>query len=104
MAYLDHVDSGVCPHSHPKRLVTIFYELVFQVDQFKHRWHGSSHPFVSNSDPTGYGLHGDYLNGWDVEVLQKAVNECTNDSGVIEKCPILTFFNDNAMDRCRVPV
>ncbi|KAF5573947.1 WSC domain-containing protein [Fusarium pseudoanthophilum] len=105
MAYPDRVDSGVCPRSHPKRLVTIFYEVVFQIDQFKDRWHGSSHPFVfSNGDPTGYGLHGDFLNGWDVKVLQKAVKECTDASGVIEKCSALTFFDDDAMNGCRVPV
>ncbi|CZR39290.1 uncharacterized protein FPRO_05517 [Fusarium proliferatum ET1] len=105
MAYPDRVDSGVCPKSHPKRLVTIFYEVVFEIDQFKDKWHGSSHPFVfSTGDPTGYGLHGDFLNGWDVKVLQKAVKECTDDSGVIEKCPALTFFDDDAMNGCRVPV
>lgn len=105
MAYPDGVDSGVCPKSHPKRLVTIFYEVVFEIDQFKDKWHGSSHPFVfSTGDPTGYGLHGDFLNGWDVKVLQKAVKECTDDSGVIEKCPALTFFDDDAMNGCRVPV
>ncbi|KAG5760064.1 hypothetical protein H9Q72_011817 [Fusarium xylarioides] len=105
MAYPDRVDSGVCPRSHPKRLVTIFYEVVFQVDQFKNRWCGSMHPFVfSNGDPTGYGLHGDFLNGWDVKVLQQAVKECTDASGVIEKCPALIFFDDDAMNGCRVPV
>ncbi|KAF5546161.1 WSC domain-containing protein [Fusarium phyllophilum] len=66
MAYPDRVDSGVCPRSHPKRLVTIFYE--------------------------------------DVKVLQKAVKECTDASGVIEKCPALTFFDDDVMNGCRVPV
>ncbi|KAF4502425.1 WSC domain containing protein [Fusarium agapanthi] len=105
MAYPDRSDSGVCPQSHPKRLVTIFYGVVFQVDQFEDRWHGGSHPFVfSNGDPTGYGLHGDFLNGWDVKVLQKPVNECTDASGVIEKCPVLTLFDDDAINGCRVPV
>ncbi|KAF4991656.1 hypothetical protein FGRMN_7668 [Fusarium graminum] len=105
MAYPDRVDNGFCPESHPKRLVTIFYEVVFAIDQFKDRWHGDSHPFVwSTGDPTGYGLHGDFLNGWDVKVLQKAVNVCTAQSGAVEDCHVLTLQDDDAMNGCRVPV
>ncbi|KAF5686181.1 wsc domain-containing protein [Fusarium denticulatum] len=80
-------------------------DLLCDASNFQDRWHGDSHPFVfSNSDPTGYGLHGDFLNGWDVKILQKAVKECTDASGVIEKCRVLTFFDDDAMNGCRVPV
>lgn len=105
VAYPSGVDSGVCPDSHPKRLVTLFYEVLFQVDQFKDRWHGDSQPFVfSNGDPTGYGLHGDFINGWEVDVLQEALDVCTDDSGVIELCPVLSFFDHETMNGCRVPV
>lgn len=54
-------------------------------------------------DPTGYGFHGDFLNGWDVPTLQRAVNECTDDSGVIEKCGVFTLETDNFANGCRVP-
>lgn len=34
-------------------------------------------------DPTGYGLHGDYLQGWtDQERLERAIATCTGNRGV----------------------
>ncbi len=37
-------------------------------------------------DPTGYGFHGDFLNGWDVDLLQTAINQCSENIGSIEQC------------------
>jgi len=34
----------------------------------------------------------DFLNGWDVDVLQQAVTECTAESGVIEECVLLSLI------------
>lgn len=75
-------ESGPCPSSHPKRLVTIFYgtlaalphpprvcelnppvlEIWWSTDPFKDSWQdalNTSQPFVlSTGDPLGYGLHG----------------------------------------------
>ena len=55
-----------------------------------------------SSDPDGYGYHGDFLNGWHVPTLQKAVDECTAESGVIEECGAFTFRTDDEMKACRV--
>lgn len=102
MAYPSRVDSGECPASHPKRFITIFYEVTWNVDDFKDAWHGDSQPFVfSNGDPTGFGFHGDFLNGWDVPTLQKAVDECTASSGVVEECGAFEFHTDDAMNACK---
>lgn len=57
-----------------------------------------------SSDPTGYGLHGDFINGWDVNVLQAALIQCTDGSGSIEKCGVFQFFDDETRKGCRVPV
>ncbi|KAF9882417.1 WSC domain-containing protein [Colletotrichum karsti] len=105
MAYPSGVSTGRCPASHPKRFVTLFYEIIFQVNDFKDKWYGDGQPFVlSNGDPTGYGLHGDFLNGWDIPVLQSAIKTCTDDSGVLEKCGVFQFFDDETRKGCRVPV
>ncbi|KAF3019300.1 hypothetical protein E8E14_008438 [Neopestalotiopsis sp. 37M] len=103
MAYPTGTDTGSCPSSHPKRFITIFYEVTWSVDAFKDMWYGDGQPFVfSHGDPDGYGYHGDFLNGWDVDVLQQAITECTDDSGVIEKCSVFDLRDDDDMAACKL--
>ncbi|KFX92577.1 hypothetical protein V490_05312 [Pseudogymnoascus sp. VKM F-3557] len=103
MAYPSLVDNGKCPESHPKRFISLFYEVVWDTPKFADQWNGDKHPFVfSNGDETGYGYHGDFVNGWDVPTLQKAVTECTNLSGVVEDCPVFQFFEDEKVDACKI--
>lgn len=103
MAYPSLVDNGVCPDSHPKRFISLFYEVVWDTPKFLDQWNGDQHPFVfSNGDETGYGYHGDFVNGWDVPTLQKAVTECTNLSGVVEDCPVFQFFDDAKVNSCKI--
>jgi Domain of unknown function (DUF1996)/WSC domain len=95
---------GKCPPSHPVHFVSLFYEVTFSVDKFDDMWYGDKQPFVwSMGDPTGYGLHGDFLNGWDVDHLQKAIDECTNNSGRVEDCPVFTLTPDNVAEGCKIP-
>lgn len=63
VAYPDRMDNGACPPTHPKRLISIFYEIIWKTEEWSGQWwHADgSHPFVlSMGDPTGYGFHG----GW----------------------------------------
>ncbi|GKT90464.1 WSC domain protein [Colletotrichum tofieldiae] len=86
---------------------SLFYEVIFNVNDFKDKWYGENdtQPFVlSNGDPTGYGLHGDFVNGWDVNVLQAAITQCKDGGGSIEKCPVFQFFDDETRRGCQVPV
>jgi len=40
-------DNGPCPASHPKRLISIFYEVIYQTNLYADRWHSTKHhPFV----------------------------------------------------------
>lgn len=99
------VDSGYCSPPFNKRLVSIFYEVIWNTPDFANMWYGDSQPFVwSNGDPTGYGYHGDFVNGWNIPILQRAINECGADSGVIEECKVFKFFNDDEAQACKIPV
>lgn len=97
-------NNGGCPASHPVHLTSLFYEILYDTNSFADKWHGSTHPFVfSNGDTTGYGFHGDFVNGWDVDVLQAAVTECTNDSGRVEDCQHFTQYTGAECQACRIP-
>jgi hypothetical protein len=106
MAYPDGIDNGQCPYTHPVHVVSIFYEVYFSVAPFNSRNDGGRF-VLANGDPTGYGLHGDFLNGWDRSVLSRAVAECTADSGVIEDCSVFEnegrFNSDDDMNNCSAP-
>ncbi|KAL7269705.1 hypothetical protein RUND412_007620 [Rhizina undulata] len=104
VAYPSDVTNGECPPNHTVRFISIFYEIFWDVDPWKDEWHGNNQPFVlSNGDPTGYSLHGDFVNGWEVSVLQNAIDQCTNNSGVIEQCPYFNFFPDRVTNDCFTP-
>jgi hypothetical protein len=61
VAYPAGVTTGACPPGFPKRLVSIFYEVIFNTPNFE--WYSDQQPFVvSNGDPTGYGFHGHFVN------------------------------------------
>lgn len=103
VAYATELDGGSCPDGW-KKMVKIFYEAFYSVDKYDDEWDGDQHPFVlANGDTTGYSFHGDFLNGWDVDVLQAAVDQCTDknyfNSG---ECPPLaeTFSSEAPKVRC----
>jgi hypothetical protein len=55
-------DNGPCPATHPVRIISIFIEVTWHTEQFDDMWYGDSQPFVfSFGDPTGYGIHGDFV-------------------------------------------
>ncbi|EEU38288.1 uncharacterized protein NECHADRAFT_34566, partial [Fusarium vanettenii 77-13-4] len=101
VAYLSQIDNGICPPSHPRMLPHLFLEVIYGVNNIDKSKGGK---FVfAQGDTTGYGFHGDFLNGWDMSVLKGAIKSCINNDaigGAISKCPILAssqtpFFSDN---------
>lgn len=59
----------------------------------------------AQGDPTGYGFHGDFFNGWEPAIQAAAVRDClSSDStanGVIGDCPILqSVYSDGYSKNC----
>ena len=97
-------NGGNCPSSHPVHTVSIFFELLYDTALFSDQWVDGQIPFVfAQGDATGFGFHGDFFNGWDVEVLQEAIDTCTDDSGRVEDCAAVTMFTDQECNDCKLP-
>ncbi|EDR04025.1 uncharacterized protein LACBIDRAFT_306393 [Laccaria bicolor S238N-H82] len=101
-------DSGTC--SDPKFPVTlprIFIEVYWgsqNFDAIRSQAKNSTQPFVySSGDPTGYGYHADFINGWDAGVLKKAVDGChCNPYGDPTCCANAGIFTLNQGQSCRI--
>ncbi|KAL9127627.1 MAG: hypothetical protein Q9217_003539 [Psora testacea] len=88
VAYMSGMDNGVCPPDYPVQLMHLFYDVSYSMDSVTQD--GGQFVFA-HGDPTGYGFHGDFLNGWDSVVQAAAVKECAtgDSSGAIQSCPPL---------------
>ena len=104
MAYPSGIDSGECPSSHPVHLISLFYEVWYSVSPYNQLDAGGKF-VLANGDPTGYGLHADFLNGWDNAVLSSAVQTCTDGSGNIQNCPAFAgrLQTNDQMNSCSAP-
>ncbi|KAG0642261.1 hypothetical protein HOY80DRAFT_917857 [Tuber brumale] len=99
MRYPSLMDDGDCPKGFETRVVSLFFETIWDVDKFG----GQKGRFIfSTGDPTGCGYHGDFMNAWDKEVLQKAIDVCTSPSGVIDECKVFDLYTENEMHQCTI--
>ncbi|PYH45764.1 uncharacterized protein BP01DRAFT_356400 [Aspergillus saccharolyticus JOP 1030-1] len=101
LAYPSLVMDGKCPKGFEHRLVSLFYENIWDTYAFKSK---KGDFVLANGDPTGYGYHGDFMYGWESNVLQQAVNTCTNMSGEVSDCPIFNLQSDEKQGECRFSV
>jgi len=95
---------GNCPEGwvHTPHL---FYEVYWNTPLFADEWTPGqgNQPFVlSNGDPTGYGLHADFLSGWDPETLQQIIDNCNAGDAGMDKCPGLIGGLNNPSDSCNI--
>ncbi|KKK17434.1 hypothetical protein P175DRAFT_0532474 [Aspergillus ochraceoroseus IBT 24754] len=101
VAYPSLVMDGVCPEGFETRVVSLFFETIWDTYAFKGR---EGYFALSTGDPTGYGYHGDFMHGWEPGVLQKAVKTCTNPSGQVSDCPVFDLQSDLESALCTFDV
>ena len=127
--YMSGLDNGKCPSTHPVPLMHLFYEVLYGVNDIK-KDNGGRFLFSNGmqpvksylfflpvfqssaevcqawltriGDPTGYGYHGDFLNGWKANILTDAVNQCAfTASGAVEDCaPFKPSLDPNFAKSC----
>ena len=79
VAYLSGIDNGDCPPTHPVPFIHLFYEVLYSVNDVRPPNAPKGGRFVfSHGDTTGFAFHGDFMNGWDIDVLTEAVKGCAN--------------------------
>jgi len=83
-------NGGVCPKSHPVALISLFYEFFFNTAPYGNDY---THFAFANADPTGYGLHADFIMGWtNRDIAQNAFETCIDNAG---NCPTLGLQSSN---------
>jgi len=101
-------DNGTCiDPAFPVTLPRIFMEVYWISQVFEDQRKNAmtpSQPFVfAHGDPTGYGYHADFFNGWDSGVLQKALNGCNcNPYGDATCCVNQGIFGMNTTSTCYI--
>lgn len=69
----------MCPESHPVAILSVFFEFFYDIDAIQ----DFNRLVWAQGDAKGYGLHGDFLNGWtDQDRLERAMETCTGPNGV----------------------
>ncbi|ESK93455.1 wsc domain protein [Moniliophthora roreri MCA 2997] len=111
VAFLSDLNKGDCPCTHPVGFLQLEYVVSWDVHCFAGRWNESDGwPFVyATGDPTGFSLHGDFQTGWDVDVLQKAIDTCdsqyeevTQSLGIKTTCSHFTVIPSEKAESCKL--
>ncbi|RDW93055.1 DUF1996 domain-containing protein [Aspergillus mulundensis] len=97
VAYPSLVMDGTCPEGFETRVVSLFFETIWNTYAFKDR---DGYFALSTGDPTGFGYHADFMHGWESGVLEEAVKTCTNASGEVEDCPIFELQSELEQGLC----
>ncbi|KAG8881117.1 hypothetical protein FRB97_000169 [Tulasnella sp. 331] len=112
--YLSGMDNGACTAAFPVYLPHLFFEVTWDIHSFvtSGQWNPATQPWpfvYSNGDPTGFGWHGDFYNGWDVPVLQNAIDHCNDPNnpdqltaGLASACPYLNVTTSAAASACQI--
>ena len=82
----------------------LFLEVYWNTPLFVNRWEqGKGHqPFVlASGDATGFSSHGDFMAGWDEDLLQHIIDTCDTGSGGMDTCAGLTYGLNKG--ECTIP-
>ena len=101
VAYPSLVMDGTCPEGFETRLVSLFYETIWDTYAFKDY---DGYFALANGDPTGFGYHGDFMQAWDSGVLQEAIDTCTSESGVIDECKVFNLQTEDEQRQCQFSI
>lgn len=101
VAYPSLVMDGTCPEGFETRLVSLFYETIWDTYAFKDV---DGYFALANGDPTGYGYHGDFMQAWDQGVLQEAIETCTSETGIVDDCKIFDIQSEDEQRQCEFPI
>ena len=87
---------GQCPWTHPIRIPQIMLEYTWKPSAWAPGVATKGKLIWANGDTTGYGVHADFINGWDTAVLAKALNntQCAGSlsSMAIQNCQALSSY------------
>ncbi len=78
-SHMAAVVNKACPATHPKPIPKITLNIHYAINEpgVTKFWRLSSDMY-DTSKPGGYSMHGDWVNGWDPEVMQSWVGNCLN--------------------------
>ncbi|KAK4690024.1 hypothetical protein P7C73_g77, partial [Tremellales sp. Uapishka_1] len=88
-----------CPAAFPKKFITVQFETVFQVYNYPFNGAGEINWVLANGDSSGYGIHADFMNGWNPDTLQGVVTDCRymNSSSVNSGSYLLSSFHSSRL-------
>jgi len=79
--------TGACPTGFSHKLPELVYDWWFDTSTVTPNSNGPTY-ILSNGETSGYGLHGDFMNGWNATVLQNIINQCGPTTSP-DSCPLV---------------
>lgn len=78
----------------------LVYEWYYPVGDFPFDPQRQNNWVLANGDTSGYGMHGDFSNGWNIDLLTSAIEQCNTFSFSIENCPPFAQWNNTQIPPC----
>ncbi|KAK4688715.1 hypothetical protein P7C73_g1402, partial [Tremellales sp. Uapishka_1] len=90
---------GACPSTHPKRIMGLFYEFIWDDSSA----YEAGARVWAHGDDVGYGLHGDFTNGWPEGLFQEIFdygNTCAVEFDLASCPPLAATYKQNGGGSC----